>query len=126
MVIPTLQPPMAGMRFRKQTLTFSVDWRVFMAGTAVFHLEQQGTTQKVTATADTVGAVTMLFPVVDKFQSAFDTRRGARWGFRKQLQEGRRKVSSDLTFDAAGKQTLVEKNLGKGRRRRRWLRFRRA
>ena len=115
-VIPTLQPPMAGYAFpQNQTLTFSVDWRVFNAGTAVFHLEQQGTTQKVTATADTVGTVTMLFPVVDKFQSSFDTATGCSVGFSKQLQEGRRKVSSDLTFDAkAGKQTLVEKNLGKG------------
>ena len=115
-VIPTLQPPVAGYAFpQAQTLTFSVDWRVFNAGTAVFHLEQQETTQKVTATADTVGTVTMLFPVVDKFQSAFDTGTGCSSVFSKQLQEGRRKVSSDLTFDAkAGKQTLVEKNLVKG------------
>ena len=47
MVIPTLQPPVAGYVFpAKQTLTFTVDWRVFTAGTAVFHLEQQGTTDE--------------------------------------------------------------------------------
>ena len=55
--IPTLQAPHAGYEFAaRQTLTFDVDWRVFTAGTAVFHLEQQGTTEKVTATADTIGA----------------------------------------------------------------------
>jgi hypothetical protein len=115
-VIPTLQPPMAGYTFpQNQTLTFSVDWRVFTAGTAVFHLEQQGTTQKVSATADTIGTVTMLFPVVDKFQSSFDTTTGCSMGFSKQLQEGRRKVSTDLTLDGKnGKQTLMEKNLVKG------------
>ncbi len=54
-VIPTLQPPQPGFSFpSKQTLTFTVDWRVFTAGTAVFQLEQQGTVQKITATADTV------------------------------------------------------------------------
>ena len=64
-VIPTLQPPPPTFVFpEKQTLTFTVDWRVFTAGTAVFQLEQQGTVQKITATADTVGAVTMLFPPV--------------------------------------------------------------
>ena len=39
--IPTLQAPMAGFSFPvKETLSFDVDWRVFTAGTAVFHLEQ--------------------------------------------------------------------------------------
>ena len=115
-VIPTLQPPIPGYVFpAKQTLTFTVDWRVFTGGTAVFHLEQQGDKLKVTATADTVGAVNMLFPVVDRFQSSMDTRTGCSAVFSKQTQEGRRKISSDLTFDAnAGKQTLVEKNLVKG------------
>lgn len=99
----------------RQTLTFAVDWRVFTAGNAVFHLEQQGDQLKITATADTVGAVNMLFPVVDRFQSGMDTHTGCSSGFSKQIQEGRRKISSDLTFDYhAGRQTELEKNLVKG------------
>jgi hypothetical protein len=115
-VIPTLQTPTADFVFpTKQTLTFTVDWRVFTAATAVFHLEQQGSVQKVSATADTAGAITMLFPVVDTFQSSFDTKTGCSEGFSKQLQEGRRKVTGDLSFNYHdGKQTLVEKNLVKG------------
>jgi len=114
--IPPLQPPVAGYAFpERQTLTFTVDWRVFTAGRAVFHLERQGDQLKVTATADTVGAVNLLFPVVDRFQSAMDTGTGCSEGFWKQVQEGRRRVSSDLTFDSsAGKQTQVERNLVKG------------
>ena len=114
--IPSLLAPMAGYVFpQKQTLTFSVDWRVFAAGTAVFHLEQVGGVEKVTATADSIGTVTMLFPVVDTFESSLDTGTGCSAGFSKQLQEGRRRVSSDLTFDyKAGKQTQTEKNLVKG------------
>src|SRR6202789_4353168 len=106
-VIPTLQPPQPSFVFpEKQTLTFTVDWRVFTAGAAVFQIEQQGTVQKITATADTTGAVTMLFPVVDKFQAGFDTKTGCSTGFSKQLEEGRRKVSSELNFDyGRGKQT---------------------
>jgi hypothetical protein len=114
--IPVLQPPIPGYEFPlRQTLTFTVDWRVFTAGTAVFHLEQQGDQLKIAATADTAGAVNLLFPVVDRFQSAMDTKTGCSSGFSKQLQEGRRKVSTDLTFDpATGKQTQIEKNLVKG------------
>jgi Protein of unknown function (DUF3108) len=115
-VIPTLQPPMPGYAFpQNQTLTFTVDWRVFTAGTAVFHLEQVGPEQRVSATADTVGTVTMLFPVVDKFQSAFDTTTGCSSMFSKQLQEGRRKISSELTLDGKnGKQAQTERNLVSG------------
>ena len=115
-VIPTLQPPPAQFTYpQHETLTFTVDWRVFTAGTAVFHLEQQGKHMNVAATADSVGAVTMLFPVVDKFQSGFDIGTGCSTGFSKQLQEGRRKVASELTFDYEhGKQNQVQRNLVKG------------
>ncbi len=115
-VIPTLEPPQPGYTFpQRETLTFSVDWRVFTAGTAVFHLEQQGNTEKVTATADSVGNINMIFPVIDKFQAGFDTRTGCSTGFAKQIQEGRRKVTSDLTFNyQIGKQHEYTKNLVKG------------
>lgn len=115
-VIPTLEPPPASYAFpSKQTLTFTVDWRVFTAALATFQIEQQGMVQKITATADTVGGVTMLFPVIDRFQSGFDTKTGCSTGFSKQTQEGRRKITSDLSFNYKdGKQTLVERNLVKG------------
>ncbi|MEO6909394.1 MAG: DUF3108 domain-containing protein [Edaphobacter sp.] len=114
--IPTLQSPPVGYVFpTHETLSYTVDWRVFTAGTAVFHLEREGDVQKIAATADSVGAVTMLFPVVDRFQSGFDMKTGCSTGFSKQLHEGRRKVSSDLAFNyPQGKQTQVEKNLVKG------------
>ncbi|MDR3549022.1 MAG: DUF3108 domain-containing protein [Candidatus Pacebacteria bacterium] len=115
-LIPTLLPPVASYTFpERQTLTFTVDWRVFTGGTAVFHLQQQGDQLKISATADTVGAVNMLFPVVDRFQSTMNTRTGCSAGFAKQVQEGHRKVSTDLTFDPkTGRQTQIEKNLVKG------------
>jgi hypothetical protein len=115
-VIPTLQAPDPGYTFpNNETLTFSVDWRVFTAGTAVFHLERVGADERVTATADTVGNVNMVFPVVDKFESGFDTRTGCSTGFRKQMQEGRRKIDSQLDFNYnQGKQSEVVRNLVKG------------
>ncbi len=114
--IPVLPAPQPGFQYpQKQTLTFSVDFRVFTAGTAVFHLEQAGDQQKVTATADSSGGVNMLFPVIDRFQSGFDTKTGCSAGFSKQIQEGRRKIASELTFDYAhGKQMQHERNLVKG------------
>ena len=114
--IPVLQPPPGSFLYpQAQTLTFSVDWRVFTAGTAVFHLERAGDVEKISATADSIGAVNMLFPVVDRFQSGINTRTGCSTGFNKQIQEGRRKIASDLTFDYEhGKQIQNERNLVKG------------
>jgi hypothetical protein len=114
--IPVLPPPQAGFQYpAHETLTFSVDWRVFTAGTAIFHLDQVGDTEKISATADSSGAVNMLFAVVDQFQSGFDTKTGCSTGFSKQIQEGHRKISSELTFDYAhGKQYQHERNLVKG------------
>jgi hypothetical protein len=114
--IPTLQPPLSSFDYpQHETLTYSVDWRVFTAGTAVFHLDQVGNMLKISATADSIGAVNMLFPVVDGFQSGFDLKTGCSSGFDKQTQEGRRKIASDLSFDYThGTQTRNERNLVKG------------
>jgi hypothetical protein len=114
--IPVLQAPAAGFEYPvHQTLTFTVDWRVFTAGTAVFHLDQVGNLLKISATADSTGAVNMLFPVVDRFQAGFDLKTGCSTGFNKQIQEGRRKIASELGFDYEhGKQAQEERNLVKG------------
>ena len=96
-VIPTLQPPQLGYVFpTKQTLTFTVDWRVFTAGIAKFNLEQDGTQMKIVADASTIGAVSMLFQVMDQFSSSFDTKTGCSGGFDKHLVEGRRKIQQPV------------------------------
>ncbi len=117
--IPVLRAPQGGFLYpQHETLTFSVDWRVFTAGMAVFHLDASGpnnATEKITATADSIGAVNMLFPVVDGFQAGLDTKTGCSTGFDKQVQEGRRKMASELSFDYAhGRQEEYARNLVKG------------
>jgi hypothetical protein len=114
--IPVLQPPQSSFLYpQSETLTFSVDWRVFTAGMATFHLERAGNVEKISATADSIGAVNLLFPVIDRFQSGFNTTTGCSTGFNKQIQEGRRKIASDLIFDYDhGKQIQNERNLVHG------------
>src|SRR5580658_3586615 len=113
---PALHPPRAGYSFpARQTLNYAVDWRVFPAGIVAFHLEADGDLQRVTVTADTVGAVNLLFRVTDRFQSSFHRSTGCSESFSKQLIEGRRQVNSDLRFNSAqGKAILNEKNLISG------------
>lgn len=115
-VAPPLPPPRAGFTFpQKQTLSYSVDWRVFPAGTAVVRFDASGDTERISANADTIGAINLLFHVSDRFQANFDRNRGCTAEFDKQTVEGRRQVNSALKLDyAQGKSILDEKNLVTG------------
>ncbi len=113
---PVLPPPRAGFSFpQKQTLTYSVDWRVFPAGTAVVRFRADGNRENITASADTSGAINLLFHVSDRFQSSFDRSTGCTDDFNKQTVEGRRQVSSTLHVDYSQHRSILnEKNLVAG------------
>jgi hypothetical protein len=69
----------------------------------------------LTANADTIGAINVLFHVSDKFQSTFDREKGCTTEFDKQTVEGRRQITSTLKLDyTTGKSLLDEKNLTTG------------
>ncbi len=111
-----LPAPRAAFTFpQKQTLTYSVDWRVFSAGTAVVHFEAAGDTERISANADTSGAINLLFHVSDHFQATFDRNTGCTSEFDKQTVEGRRQVNSTLKLDYTQlKSILDERNVTKG------------
>jgi hypothetical protein len=111
-----LTSPKAGFSFpQKQTLTYAVDWRVFPSGTAVLHFEANGSTERITANADTMGAINLLFHVGDKFQSTFDREKGCTYEFDKQTVEGKRQINSTMKLDyGQGKSILDEKNMVTG------------
>jgi hypothetical protein len=113
---PQLPPPRSGFSFpQRQTLTYSVDWRVFPAGTAVIRFDSYGDRERLSASADTIGAINLLFHVSDHFQSTFDRQRGCTYQLDKQTVEGRRQINSTLKLDyAAGKSILDERNQVKG------------
>jgi Protein of unknown function (DUF3108) len=114
--LPPLRAPRAAYTFpARQTLNYAVDWRVFPAGLAAFHIETDGDHQRVSVFADSIGAVNLLFRVSDRFQSSFSRTTGCSETFSKQLIEGRRQVNSDLKFDyAQNKAIYTEKNLVSG------------
>lgn len=118
-VMPPLRAPQSGFSFpSKQTLNYAVDWRVFPAGMVSFHQEADGNVERVSVTADTLGAVNLLFRVSDRFQSSFNRETGCSEGFSKQLIEGRRQVDSDLKFNyGENKAVFTEKNLVSGIRK---------
>jgi len=114
--VAPLASPRPGFSFpQKQTLTYSVDWRVFPAGTAVLHFEAAGDRERLSATAGTIGAINLLFHVDDRFQSTFDREKGCTFEFDKQTVEGRRQINSTQKLDyVQAKSLLDEKNLVTG------------
>lgn len=112
-VLSPLRAPQFGFSFPlNQTLNYTVDWRVFPAGVVSFHQQAVGNQEHVSVTADTVGAVNLLFRVTDRFQSSFNRETGCSEDFSKQLVEGRRRVNSNMIFNyAQGRAVVTEKNL---------------
>ena len=81
----------------------------------MLHFEQDGNKEHLSANADTVGAINLLFHVTDKFQSTFDRDKGCTSEFDKQTVEGRRQITSTLKLDyQQGKSVLDEKNMVTG------------
>ena len=112
--LPAMPPPQLALP-QQQSLHYSVDWRVFPAGTATFHLHAEGGQQHVLATAASIDAVSMLFPVSDQYEGIFDRATGCSYEYTKQIQEGHRRVTGQLKMDyAQHEQILQEKNLGSG------------
>jgi len=111
-----LAPPRTGFAFpQKETLTYSVDWRVFPVATATVHFEADGDRERLTTTAETSGAINMLFHLSDRFQTSFDREKACTYEFDKQTIEGRRQINSTLHIDyAQNKSSLDEKNLVTG------------
>jgi len=85
------------------------------AGTGVVRMETDGNERKVTATAESAGAVNVLFPVHDRFQSRFDPRTFCSLSIFKHSEEGSHKRETSIHFDYARKKSVLdEKNLRTG------------
>src|SRR3981081_285545 len=57
-----------------RSYVYSVEWHLITAGTAVMKMEAAGNERKVAASAESSGAVNVIFPVHDRFESRFDPR----------------------------------------------------
>ena len=57
-----------------RSYVYLAEWHLITAGTAVVRMEAAGNERKVTASAESSGAVNILFPVHDRFESRFDSR----------------------------------------------------
>jgi hypothetical protein len=97
-----------------QTYVYSAVWRVFNAGIATLRMEPAGPEHRVVATADAAGTISLLYHVQDKLESFFDPATFCSHSSSRHLEEGFRRVETNLAFDyKLGKVVLDHKNLKK-------------
>ena len=94
---------------------YAAEWHLITAGTGVVRMDVAGNDRKVTASAESSGAVNVIFPVHDHFESHFDPRTFCSLSIFKHSEEGAHKRETSIHFDYARKKsTLDEKNLKTG------------
>ncbi|HEU4415490.1 MAG TPA: DUF3108 domain-containing protein [Candidatus Angelobacter sp.] len=115
MSAPTLTKPRSEYQFPVgQTYVYGGDWRIFNAGVATLRLEQAGPENRVVGTANSVGTVALLYHVHDRFESFFDPTNFCSRNTSRHVEEGLRRVETNITFDyRRGKTILDQKNIKK-------------
>lgn len=95
-----------------QTLHYLAEWRLWNAGLATLRIDQNGSEQKVTATAESTGFVSLLYKVADRFESYFDRKTFCSTHLFKHSEEGLHKRETNIRFDGVRhKAVLDERNL---------------
>jgi hypothetical protein len=95
-----------------QSYIFSAEWHTLTAGTSVIRMERAGNERKVVATAESAGAVNVLFPVRDRFESRFNPQSFCSKSITKHSEEGSHKRETSIHFDYDAKKTILdEKNI---------------
>jgi hypothetical protein len=115
MVAPSVLRPRPDYQFPVgQTYVYGAEWRIFNAGVATLRLEQRGQENRVVATADAAGTVSLLYHVRDRLESFFDPATFCSHSTSRHIEEGFRRVESNITFDYQHSKALLDhKNLKK-------------
>jgi len=95
-----------------QTYVYEAEWRLWNAGTARISMDEAGGNLHITASADASGVVALLYPVHDRFQSAFDRHTFCSHTVSKHTEEGFHSRDTLINYDYnRGRSVLDETNL---------------
>jgi hypothetical protein len=96
----------------RQTFTYTVDWRLVNAGTTTLRLDTVNGERHIVATADSTGAVALLYHVHDRLETFFNPQTNCSLALIKHTEEGFRRVDSNIRYDYQRKKALLdERNL---------------
>lgn len=112
---PVISKPRPNLTFPLgQTFVYAAQWRVFNAGVATLRMESAGRENRIVATADAAGAVAVLYHVQDRLESFLDPATFCSRSTSRHVEEGFRRVETNITFDYANSKSIFDqKNLKK-------------
>jgi hypothetical protein len=114
--VPQIVPPHPNYAFPDfQSYVYAAEWHMITAGSGTVRMEPAGNERKVIATAESQGAVNVIFPVHDRFEAHFDPRTFCSLSIFKHSEEGSHKRETSIHFDYGRKKSVLdEKNLKTG------------
>ncbi|HET7209091.1 MAG TPA: DUF3108 domain-containing protein [Terriglobales bacterium] len=117
---PEMRPPSAGYRFPvDKTYVYSVEWHLFNAGFARLSMQPGNAQHRVTAIADSVGMVNLLYSIHDRYEGYFDPHTFCSQRIVKHQEEGKRRRDTEITFDYRQRKSILnDKNLKTGETKR--------
>ncbi len=90
------------------TYHYTVEWRLWDAGTATLRIGPQGPEQHIFGNADSSGFVAVLYPVHDRFQAIFDPRTFCSTSVSKHTEEGFHKRDTLIRFDYPRRRSVLD------------------
>jgi hypothetical protein len=97
-----------------QSYVYGGQWRIFNAGIATLRMEKAGQENRILASADSAGTVALLYHVQDRLESFFDPTNFCSRNTSRHVEEGFRRVDTNITFDYTHRKAVFDqKNLKK-------------
>jgi hypothetical protein len=95
-----------------QSYVYGGQWRIFNAGIATLRMEKAGQENRIVASADAAGTVALLYHVQDRLESFFDPTNFCSRNTSRHVEEGFRRVDTNITFDYGHRKAVFDqKNL---------------
>jgi hypothetical protein len=91
-----------------QTFIYNVDWRLMNAGTTRVRLDMVNGERHVVASADSTGAVAMLYRVHDRLETFFNPQTNCALSLVKHTEEGFRRVETSVHYDYSRKKAVLD------------------
>ena len=106
---PQIIPPRPNYPFPDgRSYVYSAEWHMLTAGSGVIRMESSGNDRRVLASADSAGAINVIFPVRDRFESHFDPQTFCSHSIVKHSEEGSHKRETKIQFDVAAKKSKMD------------------
>ena len=100
--------PPANFTFAEETYVYNAEWRIWNAGTVTLGISREGTDQRVSGTVESMGVVSMLYPVHDRFQALFEPKTFCSVSLRKHTEEGLHKRDTLISYIYSRRKAVLD------------------